>query len=104
MHESARSPRYAWQSESGDKMAEPVLVYSAPWCPDCWRVKSFLKHRGVEFQEVNIEEDRGAEEVVIRANRGKRRLPTLKVGDRYFACSPFDPLQLAEELHIPLNK
>jgi len=79
-------------------------MYSAPWCPDCWRAKFFLKERGVQFEEVNIEEDAESEEIVIRANRGKRRLPTLKVGDRYFACSPFDALQLAEELNIPLNK
>lgn len=55
------------------------------------------------FQEVNIEEDSEGELVVIRANQGKRKLPTLKVGDRYFACSPFSALQLAEELKLPLN-
>jgi len=41
--------------------------------------------------------------VVIRANNGKRTVPTLEVGGRYFACSPFDAEQLAEELNIPLN-
>jgi len=88
---------------SGSTIAS-IVMYSAPWCPDCWRAKFFLKERGVQFEEVNIEEDAESEEIVIRANRGKRRLPTLKVGDRYFACSPFDALQLAEELNIPLNK
>jgi mycoredoxin len=83
---------------------DSIVMYSAPWCPDCWRVKFFLKERGVQFEEVNVEEDAASEQIVIRANRGKRRLPTLKVGDRYFACSPFDALQLAEELNIPLNK
>jgi mycoredoxin len=83
---------------------DPITVYSAPWCPDCWRVKSFLRGRGVAFQEVNIEEDREAEQVVIRANQGKRKLPTLKVGDRYFSCSPFSAVALAEELKIPLNR
>ena len=56
------------------------------------------------FQEVNIEEHPEAEQIVLRANHGRRRVPTLKVGDRYFSCSPFDALQLAEELQIPLNK
>jgi hypothetical protein len=27
----------------------------------------------------------------------------LKVGDRYFACSPFNPVALASELNVPLN-
>jgi len=52
---------------------------------------------------VNIEEDPEDEEIVVRANNGKRKVPTLKVGERYFACSPFNAQQLADELKIPLN-
>lgn len=89
---------------SRDAKTNAIIIYSAPWCPDCRRVKFFLEERQVEFREVNIEEHAEAEEIVIRANKGKRRVPTLKVGERYFACSPFDALQLAEELQIPLNK
>jgi glutaredoxin len=57
----------------------------------------------VHYREVNIEDDPSAESIVIKANRGKRTVPTLKVGDRYFACSPFNPAQLAAELDVPLN-
>jgi len=83
---------------------EGVTVYSTKWCPDCWRTKKFMRERGVEFQEVNIEDDPESEEIVIRANHGRRKVPTVKVGERYFACSPFDAQQLANELKIPLNK
>jgi len=82
---------------------EPITMYSTAWCPDCRRAKNFLKERGVSFREVNIEEDPAGEEIVIKANDGKRKVPTLEVGGRYFACSPFDAEQLAEELNIPLN-
>jgi len=78
-------------------------MYSTAWCPDCRRAKTFLKERGVVFREVNIEEDPAGEEIVIKANNGLRKVPTLEVGGRYFACSPFDAQQLAEELNIPLN-
>lgn len=83
---------------------EPITIYSTWWCPDCRRVKTFLKERGLEFLEVNIEEDPQGEEIVLRENNGKRKVPTLKAGGRYFACSPFDAHQLAAELKIPLNK
>jgi len=63
-----------------------------------------MKERGVEFREVDIEEDPTGEEIVIQANNGKRKVPTLRVGDHYFACSPFNPVALALELKIPLNK
>ncbi len=82
---------------------EPITIYTTAWCPDCRRAKSFLRERGVEYREVNIEEEDSAEEVVIRANEGKRVVPTLEVNGRYFACSPFDAEQLASELNIPLN-
>jgi len=82
---------------------ELITVYSTRWCPDCWRAKTFLKERGIRFREVNIEEDPSGEEKVLRANDGLRKVPTLEVGGRYFACSPFDAEQLAKELNIPLN-
>jgi glutaredoxin len=88
-----------WQ----DKNMEPITVYSTTWCPDCRRAKSFLKERGVQFQEVNIEQDPAGEEIVIKANDGKRVVPTFDVGGRFFSCSPFDAEKLAEELKIPLN-
>jgi mycoredoxin len=83
---------------------EPITMYSTTWCPDCRRAKSFLKERGLEFREINIEQNPDAEEIVLKANNGKRRVPTLEVGGRYFACSPFNAAQLASELNIPLNR
>jgi glutaredoxin len=82
---------------------EPITMYSAGWCPDCRRVKDFLKERGVEFREVDIDKDEESEELVLRVNNGKRKVPTLRVGERYFACSPFNAQKLADELRIPLN-
>jgi mycoredoxin len=83
---------------------EEITMYSTAWCPDCYRAKSFLRERGVAFHEVNIEEDETGEAIVIGANNGKRRVPTIKVGDRFFVCSPFNAQQLADELNIPLNR
>lgn len=84
-------------------MSQPIIMYTTSWCPDCWRAKHFLKARGVAYREVNIEDDEAAEEIVLKANEGRRKVPTLDVGGRYFACSPFDAEQLASELNIPLN-
>jgi mycoredoxin len=83
---------------------EAITMYSTGWCPDCRRVKNFLKERGVTFSEVNIEEDETGEEIVMLANQGKRKVPTIKVGDRFFSCSPFNAKKLADELNIPLNR
>jgi glutaredoxin len=78
-------------------------MYTTSWCSDCRWTKQFLRDRGIPFEEINVDEEPEAEELVLRVNHGRRKVPTLEVGGRYFACSPFDPEQLAEELKIPLN-
>jgi mycoredoxin len=83
---------------------EEITMYSTTWCVDCRRAKQFLRDRGVNFVEVNIDEDVDAEDLVFEVNEGRRKVPTIKVGDRFFACSPFDPYQLSSELKIPLKK
>jgi mycoredoxin len=82
---------------------DPITMYTTTWCHDCRRVKYFLTQRGIQYREVNIEEDEAAEAVVLQANHGKRKVPTLKVGERYLVCSPFNPTKLASELNVPLN-
>jgi mycoredoxin len=83
---------------------EEITMYSTSWCGDCRRAKQFLRERGVSFSEVNIDEEPDAEDLVISVNQGRRVVPTIKVGERYFACSPFDPYLLSSELKIPLNR
>lgn len=78
-------------------------MYTTAWCGDCRRTKQFLRERGLAFREINVDESPEAEELVLRVNAGRRKVPTLSVNGRYFACSPFDPYLLAEELQILLN-
>jgi len=75
-----------------------IRMYTTMWCPDCYRAKSFLRSRGVAFEEIRIEDVEGAAEFVIAANHGKRRVPTFEVNGRTFHCSPFDPQLLSREL------
>ena len=83
-------------------MAE-ITMYGTTWCGDCRRVRQFLSERGIAFREVNIDETPEAEAIVLRVNNGRRKIPTIEMDGRFFACSPFDPYRLAEELQIPLN-
>lgn len=80
-----------------------ITLYTTSWCGDCRRTKQFLRERGVEYREVDIDDAPEAEDLVLRVNQGRRKVPTIEVDGRYFACSPFDPYQLSEELKIPLH-
>ncbi len=81
-----------------------IIIFCTTWCVDCRRAKQFLSDRGIEFDEVDIDEDPDAEDLILQVNAGRRKVPTIRVGDRYFACSPCDPYQLSSELNIPLNR
>lgn len=83
-------------------MAE-ITIYGTDWCGDCRRTKKFLRERGIAFREVNVDENPEAENLVLQVNNGRRKVPTIEFEGRYFACCPFDPHQLAEQLKIPLN-
>jgi mycoredoxin len=84
-------------------MASEITIYTTFWCGDCRRTKLFLKERGIPFREVDIDKSPEAEDLVLRVNDGRRKVPTLEVDGRFFANSPFDPYKLSEELKIPLN-
>ena len=89
-----------------------ITMYTTSSCGDCRRAKQFLKERGVELREMNIDESTDGEDWVLRVNNDLRKVPTFEVMDpsaplgasvRYFSCSPFDPYELPEQLNIPLN-
>jgi len=81
-----------------------IRMYTTQWCCDCFRAKSFLKQHQVPFEEIQLETTPGAAEFVIRANDGKRRVPTFEVAGRTFHCSPYDPGKLSRELGITAAK
>ena len=51
-----------------------LLVYSAPWCPDCRTAKRFLEKHEIPYTEINIQTTPGAADEVIRQT-GKRAIP-----------------------------
>ncbi len=61
-----------------------IKVYTTNWCGDCWRAKRFLSERDVEFEEINIEQDKEAVRLVMEHNEGKRRVPTFEIDGAYY--------------------
>ena len=57
---------------------EAIRLYTTRWCSDCWRTKQFLNERGVLYEEVDVDEDPEAEELILRVNEGAGKYPPLK--------------------------
>ncbi len=59
-------------------MAEnQIIVYGTSWCGDCWRSKRLLDRNEVDYVWVDIDQDRGASNLVLQINNGNRAVPTI---------------------------
>jgi glutaredoxin len=65
-----------------------VLVYSAPWCPDCRTAKRFLEKHGIPYTEINIQTTPGAAQEVI-SHTGKRAIPQFVIDGEW--VQPYRP-------------
>jgi mycoredoxin len=77
-----------------------IKMYTTSWCGDCRMAKMFLAEKKIAYEEIDIEKTPGAAEIVMRANNGKRKVPTLDIDGRFVAVSPFNRRQLEEALGL----
>lgn len=64
----------------------PILVYSKSWCPYCERARALLRHKGVSFEEIDIEEHPERRDEMIRRS-GRRTVPQIFIGERHVGGS-----------------
>ncbi|MCD9154743.1 mycoredoxin [Aeromicrobium duanguangcaii] len=64
------------------------VMYSTPWCGYCHRLKSQLKREGITFDEVDIEQQPEAAQIVEKANGGNQTVPTLVFADGTALTNP----------------
>lgn len=68
--------------------APDFIMYTTPWCGYCHRLKSQLKREGIEFGEVDIEQDPASAQIVEKANGGNQTVPTLVFADGSALTNP----------------
>ena len=78
---------------------DKLIVYGAPWCPDCRRAKQFLGEQRVPYSWVDIDEDEEARRYVQEVNDGKQTIPTIIFPDGSFLVEPTNA-ELAQKLDI----
>ncbi len=79
-------------------MKTHVTVYTMTTCPYCMAAKKLLKKKGVEFEEVNLDEqpDRWNE---CESRSGLQTVPQIFFGDRHIGgCDDLEALQRSGEL------
>ena len=65
-----------------------VTMFTTQWCGYCVRLKKMMQREGIDFAEVDIENDVAAAELVMQANGGNRTVPTLVFRDGTALTNP----------------
>ena len=72
-----------------------LLMYSTVWCGYCVRLKRALEREGIDFDEIDIEQDEAAAEFVMGLNEGNATVPTVVLPDGRTLTNPTLPELLA---------
>jgi glutaredoxin 3 len=75
-----------------------VRLYVTGWCPYCERARGLLAKKGVEFTEIDVDEDGKLREEMI-ARSGRRSVPQIFIGDKHVGgCDDLFALDSSGEL------
>lgn len=72
-----------------------VEIYSTSNCPFCDRAKKLLDQKGVNYIEINVEQDDAKLQEMIKRSGGKRSVPQLFINDH--SIGGFDDLWALEQ-------
>ena len=61
--------------------SDSIIMYTTPWCGDCRRAKRVFADFAVSYDEINIDENDDAAEIVQTLNNGLRSVPTIVFPD-----------------------
>jgi glutaredoxin 3 len=76
----------------------PITLYVTGWCPYCERARQLLAKRGLQFLEIDIEED-AARRTEMVARSGRRTVPQIFIGERHVGgCDDLVALEASGEL------
>lgn len=59
-----------------------VTMFSTTWCGYCRRLKRQMTEAGIDFREVDLDDDPSYDERIIATTGGYRTVPTLEVNGR----------------------
>lgn len=73
-------------------------MYSTGWCPYCDRARELLTKKGVEFKQIDVDED-GKLREEMSARSGRRTVPQIFIGTNHIGgCEDLFALEASGEL------
>ena len=79
-------------------MAKRIVIYTTLWCPDCRAAKKFPASKDLPYEEIDIEKNPDAAEIVVKLNDGMRKVPTLDIEGTIVSGDKFHPSRFEKDL------
>ena len=64
-----------------------VEIYTKTFCPYCWRAKSLLESKGVEYKEIAVDFGGETKQLMIQRASGRTTVPQIFIGERHVGGS-----------------
>ena len=58
-----------------------VEIYTKTFCPYCWRAKSLLDSKGVEYKEIAVDFGGEIKQVMVQRASGRTTVPQIFIGE-----------------------
>ena len=81
-----------------------VTIYTKAYCPYCVRAKALLGQKGVQFDEIKIDEQPELRPAMIERANGRTTVPQIFIGDTHVGgCDDLFALENAGTLNAMLS-
>lgn len=81
-----------------------VTIYTKAYCPYCVRAKALLGQKGVQFDEIKIDEQPELRPAMIERANGRTTVPQIFIGDTHVGgCDDLFALEGAGKLDALLS-
>jgi len=79
-------------------MQKNVKIYSSPFCTFCLLAKNFLKKHGIEYEDINVQENEQEARKIMELT-GQTTIPVIIIDDKEILIG-FDEEKLRKALEI----
>lgn len=76
-----------------------IIMYGTTWCGDTRRARQFFSEHQIDYDWIDIDQDKSAAEYVMSVNRGCRSVPTILFPDGSLLVEP-SSAKLKEKFNI----
>lgn len=81
-----------------------VTIYTKAYCPYCVRAKALLSQKGVQFDEIKIDQQPELRPAMIERANGRTTVPQIFIGDTHVGgCDDLFALENAGTLNALLS-